>query len=94
MEALAQGLYDKVTANITARTYVCTSTDEISTAIAEKGDGFVKAMWCGSPECEDTVKAKTGVGSRCIPFGQEKLSDKCVCCGKPADTLLYWGKAY
>ena len=61
---------------------------------SEKGDGFVYAMWCGEEECEDTVKAETGVGSRCIPFEQEALSDKCVCCGKPAKKLVYWGKAY
>ena len=41
-------------------------------------------MWCGSEECEDKVKEITGVGSRCIPFDQEEISDVCVCCGKPA----------
>jgi prolyl-tRNA synthetase len=51
-------------------------------------------MWCGDEACEDMVKEKTGVGSRCIPFEQENLSDKCVCCGKPAQTMVYWGKAY
>ena len=25
---------------------------------------------------------------------QEQLSDKCVCCGRPAKQLVYWGKAY
>jgi prolyl-tRNA synthetase len=51
-------------------------------------------MWCGEEACEDEVKEKTGVGSRCIPFEQEQLSDKCVCCGKPAKCMVYWGKAY
>ena len=51
-------------------------------------------MWCGDPECEDKVKELTEVGSRCIPFDQEQLSDKCVCCGRPAKKLVYWGKAY
>jgi prolyl-tRNA synthetase len=75
------------------RTYTCKNTDEITEAL-KKGDGFVKAMWCGAEECEDKVKELTGVGSRCIPENQEKLSDTCVCCGKPANTMLYWGKAY
>ena len=44
--------------------------------------------------CEDIVKEKKGVGSRCIPFEQENISDTCVCCGKPANTMVYWGKAY
>ena len=68
--------------------------DEITKALEENGDGFVKAMWCGDEECEDKVKEITGVGSRCIPFDQEEISDVCVCCGKPAKKMLYWGKAY
>ena len=68
--------------------------DEIISTLAEKGDGFVKAMWCGDEACEDMVKEKTGVGSRCIPEVQDHISDKCVCCGKPATTMVYWGKAY
>jgi prolyl-tRNA synthetase len=94
MAALAKGIFDKCQANINARTYICADMNEITAAIAEKGDGFVKAMWCGAEECEDAVKEKTGVGSRCIPFEQERVSETCVCCGKPATALLYWGKAY
>ena len=63
-------------------------------ALEENGDGFIKAMWCGEEECEDKIKELTGVGSRCIPFEQENLSDKCICCGKPAKCMVYWGKAY
>jgi prolyl-tRNA synthetase len=51
-------------------------------------------MWCGEEACEDEVKEKTGVGSRCIPLVEEKLSDVCVCCGKPAKHMVVWGKAY
>ncbi|MDR0991421.1 MAG: proline--tRNA ligase [Ruminococcus sp.] len=75
------------------RTYACKNTAEITEAL-KAGDGFIKAMWCGAEECEDKVKAETGVGSRCIPETQEKISDVCVCCGKPANIMLYWGKAY
>ena len=63
-------------------------------ALAEKGDGFVKTMWCGSPECEAKMKELCGITSRCIPFDQTPVGDKCICCGKPANTVLYWGKAY
>lgn len=88
------GLYQKALENRENKTYTCLSIDEIKTALEEKGDGFVKAMWCGDEECEDKVKELTGVGSRCIPFEQENLSDHCVCCGKPAKHMVYWGKAY
>ncbi len=62
--------------------------------IAENKPGFIRAMWCGERECEDTLKEKAGVTSRCIPFEQVNISDTCVCCGKKADKMLYWGKAY
>ena len=87
-------IFAKALANREKRTYACTTLDEITATLREKGDGFVKAMWCGDEACEDAVKEKTGVGSRCIPFAQEKLSDRCVCCGKPAKHMVIWGKAY
>lgn len=88
------GLYEKALANRERRTYTCNTPDEINAALAEKGDGFVRTMWCGSPECEAKMKELCGITSRCIPFDQTPVGDKCVCCGKPANTVLYWGKAY
>ena len=62
--------------------------------IADEKPGFIKAMWCGCQECEDAIKEEFGVTSRCIPFHQEQLSDKCIYCGRPATKMVYWGKAY
>lgn len=93
-EEIPEGMFTKAAENREKHTYRCTSMEEITKALEEKGDGFVKAMWCGDEACEDKVKEVTGVGSRCIPFEQEELSDKCVCCGKPAKQMVYWGKAY
>lgn len=91
---IPEGMFNKALESREKHTYSCTTMDEIVAALEQNGDGFVKAMWCGEEECEDKVKEVTGVGSRCIPFEQENLSDKCVCCGKPAKTMVYWGKAY
>lgn len=60
----------------------------------KENQGYVKAMWCGDEACEDKIKGLTGAKSRCIPFEQEHLSDKCVCCGKPATKMVYWGRQY
>lgn len=60
----------------------------------ETKTGFVKAMWCGDRACEDGVKDKTGATSRNIPFEEEKIADTCICCGKEAKHVVYWGKAY
>ncbi len=89
-----EAIYNKALQNRENRTYACTSLEEIKSILEEKGDGFIKAMWCGNEECEDKVKELTGVGSRCIPLNQENLSDTCVCCGKKAQHMVYWGKAY
>ena len=89
-----EGIYNKALQNREKRTYACTTMDEITKALNENGDGFIKAMWCGDEACEDKVKEETGVGSRCIPLQQENLSETCVCCGKKAQYMVYWGKAY
>jgi prolyl-tRNA synthetase len=89
-----KGLYDKALENRGNKTFVCENADEIVSALREHGDGLIKGMWCGDEGCEETIKEKTGVSSRCVPFEQERISDRCVCCQKPADTLVVWGKAY
>ncbi len=94
LEEVHNGIYQKALENRENKTYSCKNIEEIITSLETKGDGFVKAMWCGEESCEDEVKEKTGVGSRCIPFEQDEISDKCVCCGKPAKHMVIWGKAY
>lgn len=94
LKAYSDNIYNIAYENMEKRTYDCTTMDEIIQKLNENGDGFVRAMWCGDEACEDKVKEVTGVGSRCIPFEQKELSDKCVCCGKPAKQMVYWGKAY
>lgn len=93
LEAVHDGLYAKALAHREEMTYPVTDMGEMVKNAAER-PGFIKAMWCGSLECEEKLKEEAGITSRCIPFEQEQLSDVCVCCGKPAKHMLYWGKAY
>ena len=61
----------------------------------ENKPGFIRGMWCGDQACEDKIKEDFAATSRCMPFeDQEHIADTCVCCGKPAHKLVYWGKAY
>ncbi|MDE6707197.1 MAG: proline--tRNA ligase [Oscillospiraceae bacterium] len=94
LQEVHDGLYQSALENRNNKTYQCQTIQEINQALTEKGDGFIEAMWCGEEACEDEVKAQTGAGSRCIPLEQKQISDKCVCCGKPAKHLVLWGKAY
>ena len=93
LDAVQQGLYDAALARREKMTYAAATLDELK-EIADNKPGFIKAMWCGSRECEEKLKEVAGVSSRCIPFEQEQIADTCVCCGKAAEKMLYWGKAY
>lgn len=78
---------------IKTHTYDVHDMDEMIKC-SEEHNGFVRAMWCGDLECEEKIKEQAGLSSRCMPFEQEEISDTCVCCGKKAKKLVYWGKAY
>lgn len=75
------------------KTYVAHNMDEFK-KIIEETPGFIKAMWCGDSECEAKIKEETGATIRCLPFEQENLGNKCVCCDKEANKMAYIAKAY
>jgi len=93
LDLLADGLYEKALQNRENNTVSCATMEEVLAA-ADGKNGFIKAMWCGDEACEDMMKEKAGLSSRCMPFEQEQLSDVCPCCGKPAKAMVVWGKAY
>ncbi|MBS5300494.1 MAG: proline--tRNA ligase [Clostridiaceae bacterium] len=93
LDTIQNDMLERARAHRDSHTYVATTYDEFVKTINEK-PGFVKAMWCGDQACEDKIKEDTAATSRCMPFAQEHLSDKCVCCGKPAKKMVYWGRAY
>lgn len=89
-----QNMYEKALKNLEEKTFIATNLEEFLD-IAENKPGFIKAMWCGDAACEETLKEKTGgVKSRCIPFVEDHVGDVCVCCGKPAKHMVYWGRQY
>lgn len=90
---IQKDMLERARAHRDAHTYVAEDFDGFVETVNEK-PGFVKAMWCGCLECEEKIKDVTGATSRCIPFEQEQISGKCVCCGKPATKMVYWGRAY
>ena len=90
---LTRALYEKALKNREERTFSATTLSEL-VEIAANNNGYIKAMWCGDLECELKLKEEADVTSRCIPFGIEPIGTKCVCCGREAHKLVYWGKAY
>ncbi len=93
LAAVHDGIYNKALTNRKNRTYAARNMEELK-ALAEAESGFYKTMWCGDRACEEAVKAEVGLTSRCMPFEQENLGDTCVSCGKKADKMIYWGRAY
>ena len=93
LDLLGDDLYQRALDNRENRTFSATTMDEVKQLSAEKS-GFIKTMWCGDAACEQKMKDEAGLSSRCMPFAQEHLSDVCPCCGKPAKTMVIWGKAY
>lgn len=93
LDTIQHDLLERARKHRDAHTYTAANMEEFEKTLKET-PGFIKAMWCGDEACELEIKEKTGATSRCMPFEQEQISDKCVCCGKPAKTMVYWGKAY
>lgn len=93
LDEIHENMLAKAENNLKEKTYEAHNLDEFVETINTK-PGFIKAMWCGDRACEDKIKELTTATSRCIPFEQEEIADTCVCCGKKAKKLVYWGKAY
>ena len=95
LETIQNDMYAAALAHREEHTYEAFDYETFKTTVEEK-PGFVKAPWCGCRECEDKIKEDTGATTRCIPFkgGEVEESATCVCCGKPAKHLVYFGRAY
>ncbi|MCI9007369.1 MAG: proline--tRNA ligase [Lachnospiraceae bacterium] len=93
LDTMQKEMLERARAHRDAHTYDALTYEEFIETVNNK-PGFVRAMWCGDQACEDKIKEDTTATSRCMPFEQQAISGQCVCCGKPAKKLVYWGKAY
>ena len=93
LETIQKEMLIKAKAHRDSHTYQAATYDEFVKTVNEK-PGFIKAMWCEDQACEEKIKEETGASSRCMPLEQEKISENCICCGKPAKKMVYWGRAY
>ena len=93
LETIQADMYHRAEEHLNTHIFEATTYDEFRETI-EKKPGFIRAMWCGELACEEKIKEDTGATSRCMPFEQKKVSDVCVCCGKPAKHMVFWGRSY
>ncbi len=57
-------------------------------------NGFARAHWCGDEACEDKVREETQATIRCIPIEQPGGGGECIVCGKPAEDITIFARAY
>lgn len=93
LETEQQDMFNRAKEFRDSHIYDAHDYDEFKDLVANK-PGMIRGMWCGDQACEDKIKEDTTATSRCMPFEQEHISDRCVCCGRPAKKLVIWGKAY
>ena len=93
IDVMHNDMFNRAKKRMEEKTYVCHNMDEVK-EVMENHPGFIKAMWCGDEACEEKFKEIRGTKSRCIPFEQEKVDTKCVCCGKEAKDMVIWGIQY
>ena len=93
LDEIQQNMYNMCKDNMIKRTSVAHNMEEFKKEL-EENQGFIKAMFCGNPECEEKIHELTGAKSRCIPFEEEKVDNKCVFCGKEAKNMVIWARQY
>lgn len=93
LKDVQKGLFEKALKMRNEKTFRADNLDQLEIKINEI-QGFIKAMWCGSPECEQKVRDRTGASARCMPFGEQDKQGNCLVCSEKADKLVVWGRAY
>jgi prolyl-tRNA synthetase len=93
LDALHGALYERALADRESRTSEASSLDELAGLLKER-PGFIRAHWCGSPECEARVKAETGATIRCIPLDEPEQDGACVVDGRPSRQRVLFARAY
>jgi prolyl-tRNA synthetase len=94
-----QEMLDKIQANLfaQARKFRDDNTsepidyEEFKVAVE---DGFARSYWCGSAECEATIKDETKATIRCVPFDQDEEKGNCIYCGREATEKAIFARAY
>lgn len=54
---------------------------------------FVKVPWCGCRECEEAIKNQTAASARVVS-GDSAEGHVCAVCGKKAEKIVYFARAY
>ncbi len=93
LEAMQREMLERARNFQQENTFDVDDYDTFKEIVSGKG-GFIRAHWCGNPECETKVKNDTKATIRNIPFDQKKEAGKCLVCGGDSDGRVIFAKAY
>ena len=93
LTAFQDFLLERATAFRDSRTVTTDEWDDFTEAVAA---GWARALHCGTPECEELIKAETSATARCIPLDGEPASGRCIRCDLPSayGKRVIFGRAY
>jgi len=93
LDNIQASLYDRALSFLKENVREAKSYEELKAILAKKG-GIVRAGWCMSQECEESVKKQTGAQIINIQSMQKGRRTFCVYCGKEAKVMANFAKSY
>lgn len=95
LREVQKALYDRALRFREENTREARSFEEFK-GIMESVRGFVKSPWCGEQACEDRIKTETMATVRVISLDQDRaaVDGSCVSCGRKAQAVAYFARAY
>jgi prolyl-tRNA synthetase len=91
LTTIHKNLFERALAFREANTHAPKDYDDLRQIVQ---NGWAYAWWCGSAECEASIKEDTRATTRCIPLDQPGGEGKCVYCGEPSTQKVYFARAY
>jgi prolyl-tRNA synthetase len=94
LDAVQRALFDRAQQFVRDNTQAAEDYDTFKRIMQEQR-GFIRAYWCGSPECEARVKEATRATIRVIPEDAEANGPgRCICDGQPAARQALFAQSY
>jgi len=93
LDSIQSSLFERAKRTLKEAIRDVATYDEMKRTLENQG-GFVRACWCSDSACEDRMKEETGATIRVVPLKDEKVFAECVRCGKKADKVVYFARAY
>lgn len=92
LERIQTNLFNKAQEILKQNITTARNMDAFKEVLRKKG-GFIKASWCSDSKCEEKIKEGTGATIRVISSDEEPFAE-CIYCGKKANHVVYFAKAY